>query len=189
MCFEDYGGYFPHSEGDEELWAEADQNERVLFYQARTKSPPRETQYGFFLDRDLLDREPALARIFRGLVQDLARLQNLPDGEPGPIRPEELGVGFFEALRPMVVEARYFELDHLTSESLDGALGELGFTDVRHFDHRLPELLSLVDTAREAGRLDELALLFPLLAELRGAAAVRSAGSGPGDVAIAKKRD
>lgn len=187
MCFEDYGGYFPDSEGDEELWAEAEGDERVLFYQARTKSPPRETKYGLFLDSDLLDREPSVARIFRGLIQDPARLESLPDGEAGPIRPEELGIGFFETLRRMVVQAKHFELDHLTSEGLDGVLEELGFVDVRHLDHRLPGLLSLVDTACEAGRLDRLATLFPLLAELWGLAAVRRAGPGTGDFAIARK--
>jgi SAM-dependent methyltransferase len=187
MTFEDYGGYFPDSEGDEELWSEDGEGDRVLFYQARTKSPPRETKYGLFLDRASVAREAGIASILDGLAQDLVRLENLEDGREGPLRPEGIGVGFFSELRPLVKKASYFELHHLTSASLDAVLTDIGFADVRHFDCRLPELLGLVDAARDAGKMEELATLFPLLPELWGRAAVRGAGRGPGDFAMARK--
>lgn len=187
MVFEDYGSYFPDSDGDEELWTEAGEADRTLFYQSRTKSPPRETKYGLFLDRTALDGEPAIAAILDRLAQDPTELENLADGEGGPLRPEELGVAFFETLKPFVTEARYFELCHPTSESLDAVLGDIGFVDVRHFDHRLPELRAVFDAAESAGRLDDLSVVFPVLCELFGAAAVDRAGQGPGDFAIARK--
>ena len=187
MVFEDYGGYFPDSDGDEELWTEAGEAGRVLFYQARTKSPARETKYGLFLDRAALDGEPAIVGILDRLAQNPVQLESLDDGAPGPLRPEELGVAFFETLRPFVAEARYFELHHLTSESLDAVLGDIGFVDVRHLDHRLPELRAVLDAASAAGRLDDLSAVFPVLCELFGTAAVDRAAPGPGDFVIARK--
>jgi len=187
MVFEDYGTYFPHSAGDEELWTEAGESDRVLFYQARTKSPPRETKYGLFLDRAALEREPDLGRIIDRLHQDPVKLENLEDGAPGPLSPDDLGVSFFERLRPLVLAARHFELAHLTSESLDAILREIGFVDVRHFDHRLLGLRAVFDAADSAGKLDDLSIVFPMICELFGAAAVDRAAPGAGDFAIARK--
>jgi SAM-dependent methyltransferase len=187
MVFEDYGAYFPDSEGDEELWTETGESDRVLFYQARTKSPPRETHYGLFLDRARLAGEPDLGRILDRLHQDRVQLENLEDGARGPIRPDELGIAFFERLRPLVVSAKHFELAHLTSESLDAILADIGFVDVRHFDHRVPELRAVFDAANSAGKLEDLSIVFPMICELFGAAAVDRAGGGPGDFAIARK--
>jgi SAM-dependent methyltransferase len=187
MVFEDYGGYFPDADGDEELWTEMGEGGRVLFYQARTKSPARETKYGLFLDRATLEGTPATAAMLDRLAQDPIELENLADGEEGPLRPGELGVAFFEALRPFVTEARYFELHHLTSESLDAVLGGIGFVDVRHLDHRLPQLRAVFDAAKSAGKSDDLSAVFPVLCELFGTAAVDRAGPGPGDFAIATK--
>lgn len=187
MVFEDYGTYFPDSGGDEELWTEAGESDRVLFYQARTKSPPRETKYGLFLDRAGLEREPEVARTIDRLAQDPVQLENLEAGAPGPLRPDELGVAFFERLRPLVESAKQFELAQLTSEHLDDILADIGFVDVRHFDHRIPELRAVFDAADSAGKLDDLSIVFPMICELFGAAAVDRAGPGPGDFAVAGK--
>jgi SAM-dependent methyltransferase len=187
MVFEDYATYFPGSAGDEELWTESGDGECVLFYQARTRDPPRETKYGVFLDCAGLAREPQIARAIGRLEQDPVRLENLDEGTPGPLRPQDLGIAFFERLRPLVVSARYFELPHLTSESLDAILRDVGFVDVRHLDHRLPELRAVFDASESAGRLDDLSCAFPLVCELLGGAAVDRAVPGPGDFAIARK--
>ena len=134
MVFEDYGTYFSGSAGDEELWTEAGEGECTLFYQARTKDPPRETKYGIFLDRDGLVRAPDIARTIERLEQDPVRLENLGEDTSGPLRPKDLGVAFLESLRPLVVSAKYFELLHLTSATLDAVLRDVGFVDVRHLD-------------------------------------------------------
>jgi SAM-dependent methyltransferase len=187
MVFEDYGTYFSGSAGDEELWTEAGEGECTLFYQARTKDPPRETKYGIFLDRDGLVRAPDIARTIERLEQDPVRLENLGEDTSGPLRPKDLGVAFLESLRPLVVSAKYFELLHLTSATLDAVLRDVGFVDVRHLDHRLPALRAVFDAAESAGRLDDLSSAFPLVCELLGAASVDRAAPGPGDFAIARK--
>jgi SAM-dependent methyltransferase len=187
MVFEDYGTYFPDSPGDEELWTEAGEGDRVVFYQARTKAPPREAKYGVFLDPVGLLREPEVARIIDRLDRDPVRLENLDEGAPGPLRPEDLGVAFFERLRPLVVGAKFFELDHLTSASLDAILADAGFVDVRHFDHRLPELRAVFDAADSASKLEDLSACFPLICEVFGAAAADRARPGPGDFVIATR--
>jgi SAM-dependent methyltransferase len=187
MVFEDYGTYFPGSAGDEELWTEGGEDECVLFYQARSKDPPRETKYGIFLDCAGLAREPRIARTIDRLEQDPVRLENLDEGAPGPLRPQDLGTSFLKELRPFVESARYFELPHLTSASLDAVLRDVGFVDVRHLDHRLPELRAVFDASESAGRLDDLSCVFPFVCELLGAAAIDRAVPGPGDFAIARK--
>jgi len=187
MVFEDYGAYFRESEGDEELWAELGEDPPVVFYQARSKAPARETKYGLFLDDRRLREDVELERALLGLERDPVTLENLDDPAGAPSRPETLGVVFFERLRPLVRRARYFELPHLTSASLDETLAKTGFSAVKHFDHRLPDLRRFFDAAAEDGRLDELATSFEEISWEFGAEAVRSAGEGPGDFAVARK--
>ncbi len=187
MVFEDYGAYFPGSVGDEELWVEFAGGPPVLFYQARSKEPPREAKYGLFLDDALLRKDAELEGLLLSLERDAIRLENLADLSEAPSRPDALGVGFFERLRPILAGARYFELRHLTSDGLDRALLQIGFEHIRHFDHRLPDLRRFFDAAAEDGRLDELVTSFEEMSWEFGAEAVRSAGTGPGDFAMASK--
>ena len=187
MVFEDYATYFPESDGDEELWTETIGSEPVLFYQARTKAPARETKYGLFLDAGRLAEDDGLTAELRALEQDPVRLENLDDGEETPLRPESLGVPFLERLEPLVTAARYFELSHLTSESLHTLLWRIGFTHVRDLDYRMPGLRAIFDAAEEAGRLEDLAPVFEPFCEAFGAAAVYRAQTGEGGFTIATK--
>ena len=187
VVFEDYGAYFPASDGDEELWVEFAEGPPVVFYQARTKEPARESKYGLFLDDSMLREQTELEEALIALERDAVQLESLPDPSDAPSRPEELGVPFFERLRPLVTDARYFELRHLTSATLDETLGRIGFADVRHLDHRLPNLRRFFDAAADDGRLDELATSFEEICWEFGAEAVRAAGEGPGDFAVATK--
>ena len=185
MVFEDYGAYFPGSEGDEELWSEITPDDAVLFYRVRTKTPPRESCHALFLDRVLLAAADAdLRDTLDLLARDRSRLGN---ADAGPAHPGDLGAVFFERLRPLVAEAKWFDLRHLTSASLDTLLLGVGFTDVRHLDHRMPAVREFWNAADEAGRLDEFADGFVGICELMGAAAVRGAGEGAGDFVIARK--
>ena len=187
MVFEDYGTYFPESAGDEELWTEMSGPGPVLFYQARTKSPARETKYGLFLDSGRVAKDGGLDAKLRALEETPARLENLDDGEDAPSRPESLGEPFLERLAPCVTVAKYFELSHLTSESLHALLLEIGFVDVRNLDYRMPGLRSIFDAAEGAGRLGDMAPVFEALCEAFGAAAVHRAQPGEGGFALATK--
>ena len=185
MVFEDYDTYFPDSKGDEELWSEFGLEDTTLFYQVRTKTPPRETCYALFIDRVLLgSADEDLRGEFERLARDRTCLEN---ADIGPERTGHLDVPFFERLRPLVAETKWFELRHLTSASLDTLLMGVGFTDVKHLDHRMPAAREFWNAAEEAGRLDEFAGSFGSICELMGAAAVRGAGKGPGDFVVARK--
>lgn len=187
MVFEDYGAYFPDGDGDEELWAEFGDGQHVLFYQARTKAPARETKYGLFLDGDRLAEGQEPECTLRALEQKAFRRESLYRGEGAPLRPDTLGIRFFESVRPFVAAARYFELRHFTSSSLDETLASTGFENARHFDHRMLDLQRLFDAAAEEGRLDELASGFEEVSWEFGAEAVRSAGPGVGDFVVVDK--
>ncbi len=187
MVFEDYGAYFPESDGDEELWAEFGNGQPVLFYQARAREPARETKYGLFLDGAPLVAGEEPECTLRALEQKAFRIENLAHEEDSPLRPDALGVRFFESVRPLVTAARYFELRHFTSSSLDETLASTGFENARHFDHRMLDLQRLFDAAAEEGRLDELASGFEEVSWEFGAEAVRSAGPGVGDFVVADK--
>jgi SAM-dependent methyltransferase len=187
MAFEDYGTYFPESDGDEELWVEFAEGPPVLFYQVRSRRPARETKYGLFLDDSLLRADDELESELERLERDATRLEYLSDLSDAPSRPPELGIAFFERLRPLVTHSRYFELRHLTSGTLDQAMIDIGFVDIRHLDHRLPGLRRFFDAAAHGGRLDELASSFEEISWEFGAEAVRSAGEGPGDFVVARR--
>ncbi len=187
MVFEDYGSYFPDADGDEEMWAEFDEGSPVLFYQARSKDPARETKYGLFLDGHRLEEGSEPGCTLRSLELRASRLKSLDQGEDSQLEPEVLGVRFLESVRPFVTGARYFELSHFTSRSLDEILGVIGFENVRHLDHRMLDLRKLFDAAAEEGRLDELASAFEEVSWEFGAEAVRSAGPGIGDFVVADK--
>ncbi len=189
MDFENFERYFPEGDGDEELWADTQKGEPVVFYQVRTKSPPRETRYAFFFDLDRIGDDTELRRIVGSLEEDSQRLENLDHGDPAPRRPHELDLTFFRRLAPFVNETKYFELEHLTTPSLDALLKETGFVDVRHTDVRFPEVRSFFDAAVEEGRLDEFSDTFVEVSERLGVEAVESAGppSKPGGFAVATK--
>jgi ubiquinone/menaquinone biosynthesis C-methylase UbiE len=172
MVFEDYESCLGEIEGDEELWGELSDDEAVVFYKCRRRSPPRETWYGLFLQRDALPSEDGLE----------ARLEDLRIVSPGGA-----GLELLNTLSPLVTEARCFELGHLTSSAVDALLTAIGFVDVRHTDHRMPELLAFFDAASAAGKLGSSGPVFDAVAEVFGISAVERAGEGPGDFVIARK--
>jgi ubiquinone/menaquinone biosynthesis C-methylase UbiE len=186
MVFDDYETYFPDGSGDEELWSEMSDDEIVLFYQVRTKSPARESRYALFLSAEELGRNEELASVLRGLSEASEKLENLDHGEPAPTRPQWFGLDLFTRLRTFTRETKYFDLGHLTSSSLDGILGDIGFADVRHTSYRFPDLRAFFDAARETGKLDGFADSFVAVCDDFGIAAIRAAGRGPGEFAIAR---
>ncbi len=162
MVFEDYSEYFPESEGDEEVWVERARStdgpgEHILFYQLRTKSPAREVRYG--------------------IVIDGVRLAGNP----------ELSIPFLETLAPHVVSAACYELNHVTSRTLDELLRSVGFGEIRHLNHRIPLVHEAFDAAESEERLDECASTFAQVCEEIGARAVDDATSGQGSFVIARK--
>ncbi len=189
MVFEDYETYFPNASGDEEVWSEMSEDEVVLFYQVRTKSPARESRYALFLDAAELGRHEELTTLLRGRSEEGEKLENLDQGDPAPAKPEWFGLDTFKRLRPFTVTAKHFDLDHLTSSTLDGILEDTGFIDVRHTTYRLPDLRDFFDAAKESGKLDNFADSFVGVCDDFGMAAVRSARQGPGDFVIARKPD
>jgi SAM-dependent methyltransferase len=172
MIFEDYETCLGDIEGDEEMWGEVAEDEAVVFYKCRRKSPPRETWYGLFLDSAAVSADGALAK----------RLADLRDESP-----DAAGLGLLDELSPLVRETRSFELDHLTSSSVDTLLEAIGFVRIRHADHRMPELLAFFDAASKAGKLGPNGPVLDAVAEVFGISAVERAGSGPGDFVIASK--
>jgi len=179
MVFEDYGCYFPDAEGDETLRSECSDEETVLFYQCRRKLPPRETWYALFFDHGRLTSEGELA-------EQVKRLEGAVSGDLGAAAASE-ALGLLGSLAPYVAVTKRFELSHFTSESIDRLLTGIGFEDIRHMDHRLPELLNFFDVAKSAGKLDDGGPVFEIVAEVFGVSAVERAGKGPGDFIIATK--
>ncbi len=190
MVFEDYSEYFPESDGDEEIWMErargADgSDERILFYQLRTKSPPREARYGLFLDGVRLAADPELSRVLEAVVEKPVSLDLRSDSASK--RPHELSLPFFETLAPYVISAACYELNHLTGRTLDELLESVGFGEIRHLDHRIPSVLEAFNTAESEERLDECASTFVEFCEDVGARAMDDATPGQGDFVIARK--
>jgi len=170
MVFEDYETCLGDIEGDEEMWGEVADDEAVVFYKARRKSPPRETWYGLFLDAGKVDAP---------MVETLAELRDDSPGAPG--------LALLKKVSPFVTESKSFELGHMTSSSVDGLLDAIGFVEVKHLDHRIPELLAFFDAAQSAGKLGPEGPVLDAVAEVFGISAIERAGEGPGDFAIAKK--
>jgi SAM-dependent methyltransferase len=186
MIFEDYETCLSGS-GDEKLRAELNSDEAVVFYQVRRKSPPRETWYALFLDGGRLAQDQAFVEAVQSISESPLELEDAEGNGGANGRPEMLGVTLFAGLAPLTTHAKYFELSHQTSSSVDELLGRVGFVDMRHLDHRLPELLDFYDTAKAAGKLDAGGPVFEIVAEVFGISAVERAGSGPGDFVIARK--
>jgi len=172
MVFEDYETCLGDLEGDEEMWGEVSDDEAVLFYKCRRKSPPRESWYALFLKPAAVAGDAAL----------LERLANLRDSSPGGPAQQLL-----EQVSPLVTESKRFELGHMTSVSMNGLLRAVGFVDVRHTDHRIPELLAFFDAASCAGKIGADGPVFDAVAEVFGISAVERAGDGPGDFVLARK--
>jgi ubiquinone/menaquinone biosynthesis C-methylase UbiE len=189
MDFENFERYFPDGDGDEELWSDTKKGEPVVFYQVRTKFPPRETRYAFFFDPLRIRDDAQLARILGSLEEDSQRLENLGHGDSAPQRPPELDLAFFQSLEPFVRETKYFELEHLTTPGLDALLRETGFVDVRHTDVRFPDVRGFFDAVAEEGSLEEFADTFVEVSERFGIEAVENAGppTKPGGFAVAIK--
>jgi SAM-dependent methyltransferase len=160
MLFEDYGRHGPDGGADEQAWAEPDGEGAVLFYQRRTTFPPRETKYALFLETD----PPVRALELSSLIESLERLA------------------------PLVTRARYYELHHLTSSSLDRTLGDIGFARIRHFDTTIPEVRVLFDASKREGRLERAGPGVWDVCRCMGAAAADGARPAPGDFAIARKQ-
>jgi len=177
MIFEDYDGYFDGGDGDEELWVQRDEADparagsepgdasggdgSIVMYQVRTRVPAHEIRYGIFIDT--------------------SRLRSV--GEPTPT------VEFFKKLAPHVHRAGIYELDHMTSSTVDPLLEKHGFTNVRHLDHRLTPVLEAFNEVRKAGDLDSHRETFIDECRKLGAFAVETAEDGPGDFVIAEKRE
>ncbi len=190
MVFEDYSEYFPESDGDEEIWVErargADgSDEHVLFYQLRTKSPPREVKYGLSLDRVGLAGIPELSKALDEMVEKPMPLDLRADS--GSKRPGRLSIPFFETFAPFVASAACYELNHLTSTTLDEVLGLLGFSEIRHLDQRIPSVLEAFDTVESEGQLEGCASTFVEVCEKIGARAAEDATPGQGSFVIARK--
>jgi SAM-dependent methyltransferase len=187
MVFEDYDTCLGDGEGDEKLRAELTDKEAVVFYEVRRKSPPRETWYALFLDRQRLNDDPE----FLEAVENISETPVGLDGsvhEAGAVAPAEtFGVTLLAGLQPFITGTKYFELSHLTSGTVDALLERVGFVEMRHLDHRLPELLAFYDAAQTAGRLGEDGPVLDIVAEVFGISAVERAGKGPGDFVLAKK--
>ena len=108
--------------------------------------------------------------------------------DAGAVAPAEtFGVTLLAGLQPFVAGTKYFELNHLTSSTVDELLERVGFVEMRHLDHRLPELLAFYDAAQKAGRLGEKGPVLDIVAEVFGISAVERAGEGPGDFVLARK--
>jgi SAM-dependent methyltransferase len=195
MIFEDYDGYFPDCDGDEELWIEAGEPSEieegradlVLMYQVRTKDPPHEARYGFFLDSWHLNRAGAIAYSVASLGggQSLRRRTN-PRGEE-PMDTRLLEVEFFEKLAPFTHRSGYYELDHMTTGTVDVLLERHGFRGVRHLDHRLLSVLDTFNALEQAGTLGAHRDSFVDECLALGAEAVEAAGDGPGDFVVAER--
>ncbi len=187
MIFEDYDSCLGEGEGDEKLRGELTDKEAVVFYQVRRKSPPRETWYALFLDRERLNADPEFLEAVENISETPVELASGPGGNGAMARSETFGVTLLAGLVPFVSHTKYFELKHLTSRTVDELLARVGFVDMRHLNHRLPELLAFYDAARKAGKLGENGPVLDLVAEVFGISAVERAGEGPGDFVIAKK--
>ena len=187
LIFEDYDRYFSDCIGDERLWTEIDGAETVLFYRCRRKTPPREATYGMFLDTARLKSESSMDEAISDLSRNPITIENLDEGREDVSRHELLELSFFQQIAPFVSDARYFELQHLTSRAIDDLLTRTGFVDIRHLDARIPDCLALFDSARESGRLEILTQQMVPIGELFGEMAVRRAAAGPGNFVIARK--
>jgi SAM-dependent methyltransferase len=187
MIFEDYDTCLGPKEGDEKLRGELTDKEAVVFYQVRTKSPARETWYALFLDRERLNGDPEFLEAVENISEDPVELDGSVH-DAGAVAPAEtFGVTLLAGLQPYVTATKYFELNHLTSSTVDELLARVGFVDMRHLDHRLPELLAFYDAAFKAGKLGADGPVLDIVAEVFGISAVERAGSEPGDFVLATR--
>ena len=187
MVFEDYDACFADSVGDEKLRGELTDREAVVFYQVRRKSPPRETWYALFLDRQHLNADPEFLEAVENISETPLELDGTPVGDGFVAPSETFGVTLLAGLAPFVADTKYFELNHLTSGTVDELLTRVGFVEMRHLDHRMPELLTFFDAAHSAGKLGPNGPVLDVVAEVFGISAVERAGEGPGDFVIARK--
>ena len=186
MIFEDYDTCLG-SEGDEKLRAELTDKEAVVFYQVRRKSPPRETWYALFLDRERLNADAEFLEAVENINATPVELDGAAEGGEFVAPAETFGVTLFAGLAPFIADTKYFELNHLTSSTVDDLLADVGFVEMRHLDHRLPELLSFYDAAVKAGKLGANGPVLDIVAEVFGISAVERAGNEPGDFVLATK--
>lgn len=186
MVFEDYASCLP-PEGDEILRAEVSSDEAVIFYQCRRQDPPRESWYALFLEHGRLASDPELFKRVENLSASPFELESDFAGGRSTTRPATSGVALLALVAPLVTECRYFELSHFTSATADALLASVGFKDIRHLDHRLPELLDFFDVAKGAGKLKDGGPVFEAVAEVFGISAVERASSGTGDFVLARK--
>ncbi len=195
MIFEDYDSYFPDCDGDEELWLQSGEPSDIeegranfiLMYQVRTKEPAHETRYGLFLDSWHLNNAGGIAFSVASLGDGSSLRRRIPR-DAGQPDTRLLGIEFFQRLRPFIYRAGFYELDHMTSMTVDPVLEEHGFGSIRHLDHRLLPVIDAFDTAENAGGLDAHRDSFVEECLALGAAAVDAAGEGPGDFVVAEKR-
>jgi ubiquinone/menaquinone biosynthesis C-methylase UbiE len=177
MIFENYDHYSPSDERDEFLWAEIIADECILFYLLKEKSPPREVKYALFLDKEWLMQEHDLRR----------RLNDLSETKYARYNPHIFGLSFFERLAPFVIQSKYYELSHFTSQSLQDALLEIGFTNIRGFNTEISQLSEFFNTAKRENRLKDLENQMETIGEIFGVIAVDSSTPGAKDFTIAQK--
>jgi SAM-dependent methyltransferase len=187
MVFEDYDICLGPGDGDEKLRAELTDKEAVVFYQVRRKSPPRETWYALFLDRERLNGDPEFLEAVENLSDSAVELDGAPADGGAVVPAETFGVTLLAGLAPFTTDTKFFELNHLTSGTVDEMLARVGFVCMRHLDHRLPELLAFYDAAVKAGKMGENGPVLDVVAEVFGISAVERAGEEPGDFVLATK--
>jgi ubiquinone/menaquinone biosynthesis C-methylase UbiE len=177
MIFENYDHYIPSNDGDALLWAEIIANECILFYSLKEKNPPREVKYALFLDAEWLMQEHDLRRKINELSEKKYSLYN----------DERFGTSFFERLAPFVIQTKYYELSHFTSNLLQETLSKTGFINIRGVDVNIPQLSSFFDIAKNEGKLESLEPVMETIGEIFGIMAVESSVPMVLDFVIAQK--
>lgn len=177
MLYENYDHYIPSKERDEFLWAEVIASECILFYSLKEKNPPREVKYALFLDEEWLMQEHDLRR----------KINELSEKRYSPYDDEKFGISFFERLAPFVIQTKYYELSHFTSNLLQEALTKIGFINIRGVDINIPQLSDFFEIAKKEGKLEKLEPLMETIGEIFGIMAVESSVPVVLDFVIAQK--
>lgn len=177
MIFENYDRYIPTQDRDEFLWAEIIADECILFYSLKEKHPPREVKYALFLDEEWLMQEHDLRRKINELSEEKYRTYD----------DERFGISFFERLAPFVIQTKYYELSHFTSDLLQEALTKIGFVNIKGVDINIPQLSEFFEVAKKEGKLEKLEPLMETIGEIFGIVAVESSVPRVLDFTIAQK--
>lgn len=177
MIFENYDRYIPTRDKDEYLWAEIIADECILFYSIKEKHPPREVKYALFLDEEWLMQEHDLRR----------KINELSERKYRTYDNERFGISFFERLAPFVIQTKYYELSHFTSDLLYEVLTRIGFVNIKGVDINIPQLSEFFEAAKKEGKLEKLEPMMETIGEIFGIVAVDSSVPRVLDFTIAQK--